>query len=716
MRLKNYLPLLFSMHIFSSCSTMETQNATKPTFTPLVDEATALNKAQAIVSKMEVDEKLALIKGHRGFLTQGFEKYGIPSVYMTDATQGVHIRQDWLGDDISEYALEKSTAFPNALELTATWNPDIAHDYAQSIGEECRAAGIGILLGPGMNIYRNAQNGRNFEYFGEDPYLAAQMIERYVVGVQNTGVIATLKHFVANNTEHKRRASNTVVSERALHEIYTPAFKSGIDAGAMAVMTAYNQINGEWAGQSNYVINELLREQLGFKNLVMTDWWSVNDVEKVVRSGQDLEMPGGETMGELKSLLASNSVEISDIDRMCESILKVFFQMGFDQNTKSNEKDAIDYSRHEQVALQTAREGIVLLRNEDQILPLSKDQNILVVGRYVENTIFGGGSGEVEGYNHHSLLDALQSTFSNISYSKEPSDQEIQDADVVLISVGTFDYEGCDRHFSLQKSQEDLVQRVSGLHPKSIVVAHTGSGIQMNHWDRVKGIIYNWYPGQIGQVALAEILAGQTNPSGKLPMSIERDFKDSPAYGYISDSTHFMCDDEDFMNMNPEYNRWQYDMSIEDAPDNLYDVHYDEGIFVGYRWYEKNDISVMFPFGFGLSYTSFEVSGLKTVESTQAVQLSCTIKNTGGTSGAEVVQVYVGKEDSKVERAVKELKSFQKISLEAGEEKELTFVLDRDAFSYYDENTHAWQVEPGTYQIHVGTSVNAIADVVEINL
>jgi beta-glucosidase len=236
----------------------------------------------------------------------------------------------------------------------------------------------------------------------------------------------------------------------------------------------------------------------------------------------------------------------------------------------------------------------------------------------------------------------------------------------------------------------------------------------MKDWDHVKAIIYNWYPGQIGQLALAEILAGQTNPSGKLPMSIERDFKDSPAYGYIADSTHFMCDDEGFMNMNPEYNRWQYDLSIEDAPSNLYDVHYDEGIFVGYRWYEKKDIAVMFPFGFGLSYTSFEISELKAVESPETIQLSCTVKNTGKVSGAEVVQVYVGKGDSKVERALKELKSFQKIFLTAGEEKELTFVLEQDAFSYYDENSHSWQVEPGVYQVHVGTSVNAITDVVEI--
>ena len=298
-------------------------------FQPLSFEQ-ADKKADSVLTLMTMDEKIALVGGDRSFFIRPLPRLNLEEVYMSDATQGVHIRENFTGIDLSKYQLEKSTSFPSPISLASTWNPDLAYKYAEAIGEECRAGGIGILLGPGMNAYRQSQCGRNFEYFGEDPFLRSRMIEEYVKGVQSTGTIATLKHFVANNTDYYRRKSNSVVDERALHEIYLPPFKAGIDAGAKAVMTSYNLLNGEWCGQSETVINEILRKQLGFKWLVMTDWWSVYDGEKLAKSGQDLEMPLAVALKDAPALIRDGKVKAGDIERMAKSILRTYFAMKLD--------------------------------------------------------------------------------------------------------------------------------------------------------------------------------------------------------------------------------------------------------------------------------------------------------------------------------------------------------------------------------------------------
>ena len=322
-------------------------------FQPLSYEE-AGEKADSLVGLMTLEEKLALVCGERGFFLHPLPRLGLPEVYMSDATQGVHIRDKFRDVDLTGYRMRRSTAFPCPLCLAATWNPNLSRDYAEAVGEECRAGGIGILLGPGLNEYRESQCGRNFEYFGEDPYLRSRMIESYVRGVQSTGTIATLKHFLANNTEFFRRRSNSVVDERTLHEIYLPPFKAGIDAGAKAVMTSYNQLNGEWCGQSRAVIDGLLRKDLGFRWLVMTDWWSVYDGESLAKSGQDLEMPEAVALKNARELIGAGKIMITDIDRMARSIVTTCLAMKLNERTKRNADDR-DFDRHEQVALRTAR-------------------------------------------------------------------------------------------------------------------------------------------------------------------------------------------------------------------------------------------------------------------------------------------------------------------------------------------------------------------------
>jgi beta-glucosidase len=663
-------------------------------FSPPVSFEEATCWADSILALMTIEEKINFIGGDRIFFTQAIPRLNIPSVMMADATQGVHLRDHYKNEYIYDQALPKTTAFPCPILLASTWNRELAGEYARAIGEECRAGGIAVLLGPGVNIYRQAQCGRNFEYFGEDPYLAGQMIENYVVGLQSTGTIATLKHFLTNNTDYYRRKSNSVVNERTLHEIYLPAFKSGIDAGAMAVMTSYNQLNGEWCGQSEYVINNLLRNQLGFKWLVMTDWWSVYDGIKVIKSGMDLEMPYRLATENALELLHSRKIMEENIDRMVRSILRTLYAMNAFQRVK--EDAYLDkFKDHEEIALQTAREGIVLLRNEKNILPIEDTlKKILILGEYAAKIAQGGGAAEVEGYNHVTLADAMTVIFGeNAVYMDHPSDNNIREADLVVLNIGTFDSEGWDRPFELPSETNNEISRVSELNPNTIVVVNSGSGICMTPWNnKVAAIIYAWYPGQNGAMAIAEIIAGKVNPSGKLPISIEREFINSPGYGYIPQGEEL-------------YNGWHND---EEKSHSVYDIQYKEEVFVGYRWYERQLIPTLYPFGFGLSYTSFEISKLRVsayrFTRNDTLAITVLIKNTGDRRGAETVQLYVSDLRSSLARPVKELKGFEKVELYPGESKKVTLFLDALDFSFWDPESQEWEAEPGEFEISVGTS------------
>lgn len=668
-------------------------NMKKEIFQPLSYES-ADKKADSVLALMTQDEKIAMVEGDRSFFIRSIPRLNLPEVYMTDATQGVHLREKFSGIDLTKYQLEKSTAFPCPISLAATWNLELSYQYAEAVGEECRAGSIGILLGPGVNGYRISQCGRNFEYFGEDPFLRARMVGEYVKGVQSTGTIATLKHFVANNTDYYRRKSNSIIDERTLHEIYLPPFKAGIDAGAQAVMTAYNLVNGEWCGQSEYVINEILRTQLGFRGLVITDWWSVYDGEKLVKSGQDLEMPLAVALKDVQKLLGEGKIKIKDINRMAKSILRTCFIMKFDDRKKIAFDNTM-FENHELVALQTAREGIILLKNEKNILPLQDDKKkILVTGDYVEKNVMGGGSAFVKGYNIRLMLDELKKEFGNrITYMKNPNPDQIQSADVVLCNIGTEDSEGWDRPFELPENQEKKVEECVKNNPNTVVIVTTGSGVRMTGWsDKARAILYAWYGGQIGNKALVEIIAGKTNPSGKLPITIEKEFKDSPGYRYLPEGETL-------------YHGWN---EKQEKAHPVYDVRYSEGIFVGYRWYEKKNIETLYPFGHGLSYTTFEYSDISIsndkFQENGVVKVSFTVRNVGMKTGLETAQLYIQDIESAVPRPIKELKGFKKVNLDPGQSKIVVIELNKKDFSFWNPETKDWFFEKGTFVIHIGSS------------
>ena len=697
--------MTFSLFVFYCHSFSQTKIEDKEEFKPLSYER-ADKMADSVMSLMTLEEKIAYIGGDRSFLIRAVPRLNLGEVYMSDATQGVHIRKIFRNADLSKYQLEKSTAFPCPISLAATWNPDLAYKYAKSVGEECKAGGIGILLGPGMNNYRESQCGRNFEYFGEDPFLAASMISEYVSGVQSTGTVATLKHFVANNSDFFRRKSNSIISDRELHEINLPAFKAGIDAGAKAVMTSYNLLNGEWCGQSDFVIKNLLKKQLGYKWLVMTDWWSVYNGEKVVKSGQDLEMPSAFALKNVDSLLKAGTIKVADIDSMAKGILRTYFSMKL--NGRHKEPSYLDkFGDHELVALQTAREGIVLLKNENNILPVNKDvKNILITGDYVKKLARGGGSAAVDGYDIHLMFDELKKMFgSSLNYIENPTPAEIKSADVVLCNIGTDDSEGRDRPFALPDDQEKRVLECVNNNPNTIVIVTSGSGIRMTDWSSKAGaIIYAWYGGQMGNVVLAEIIAGKTNPSGKLPITIEKEFRDSPGYGYIPEGEKL-------------YTGWNGDA---EKAHKIFNVYYTEGVFAGYRWYDSRNIEPLFPFGYGLSYTTFDYSNLKVskekFKDDDTLIVSFTIKNTGKVEGKEVAELYIHDVKSSVPRPVKELKGFRKIDLKPGESKTVEIKLNRKDFSFWNPATKGWLAEKGEFILNIGSSSRNIKLKKEVEL
>ena len=663
------------------------------------EEATA--KATEVLKTLSLEEKIEMTHGHNKFFLPGAPAKGLPHVFMVDASAGVRINHS-IPDQNEVRHPEKTTQFPATIALASTFNPDLAYQYGEAVGYETRMAGAGVLLGPGMNIYRSSQCGRNFEYMGEDPYLAGQMVANYVTGMQSTGTMACLKHFLCNNTEFLRKLSNSIVDERAIMEIYTPAFKAGIDAGAGSVMTSYNLVNGEWAGQSKYVITDLLRGTLGFKGLVMTDWRSVFDWKKIVLSGQNVEMPGTANefyhINSVRGLLKSGEITEQNIDDMIRPMVATLIRFGLYERFKNGQpnEDALEakFPHHEQVSYQTAAEGSVLLKN-DGILPLKEGQQVLLVGRWAKVAPQGGGSSKVKGFNHVTSEQALLSALrAKVTAVEKPNFIQLQKADVVVVATGTYDSESRERPFAMAEEDEALVRMACAANKKVIVLVLSGSGIDMSAWkDKVSAIIYGWYPGQAGMQAIADIMVGKINPSGKLPATIEKSFKDSPAYGMIPTGMSVS---------HKEGNKNE----LWIAPRH-YDVEYKESVLVGYRWYETKNIEPLFPFGFGLSYTTFELSKAKAAKQISAEQpLKVTVKlsNTGKVAGAEVVQLYVSENNPTVLRPKKELKAFKKVHLEAGKSTTVTFELKHSDLAFWNDKTHAWEVNKGAYTLHIGNS------------
>ena len=679
---------------------------------PVMSYEEAEVKANEILKSLTLEEKLSMTQGHNRFFFPGVPEKGLPYIYTTDASMGVKNKQH-LHDAGEVILAERTTQFPAFIMLAATFNPDLAYKYGHAVGEEARMAGAGVILGPGMNIYRNARCGRNFEYLGEDPHLAASIIYDYVTGMQSTGTLACAKHFLGNQTEFYRRRSNSIIDERAIMEIYTPAFKAAIDAGVATVMTAYNQLNGEWAGESKYVITDLLRGTLGFKGMVMSDWNSIYDWEKVIRSGQNLDMPG-EDMFYIKKkpadLVAEGVVTEKDIENMIRPTIATCIRWGlYDRYNSGKQYDKSLEAKlpaHLEISYQTAAEGAVLLRNNG-ILPLATTKRVLVVGKWFDSVPHGGGAARVTGYDHHPLRQVLTDAFGgNVKFVEKPTAAELKAAEVVLCVTGTYDSESTERPFEMEKNDEKLVRLAVESNPNTIVLVHSGSAINMTAWaDKCAALLYGWYPGQNGLEAICDIIVGKVNPSGKLPMTIERDFADSPAVNSVPEGFNLAK-----AKGNPNekaFHPWTYD------------VHYDESVLVGYRWYEKKNIKTLFPFGYGLSYTTFELAKpkilskgkVKTLTDEAPLKVAIEVNNTGAVAGAEVVQLYIAEKNPTVLRPNKELKAFRKVAVEPGKKAVVTFEVDKKMCSYWCDKNHAWTANAGEYEILIGTSS---ADIVAV--
>ncbi len=657
-------------------------------FEPPVSFEEADRRAARIVEQMSAEEKFDMVCG-RGFYIGGCERVGLPDINFTDATQGVHLREQFPAG-----RLWQSVCFPSALMLTCTWNRTLIAEYARAVGEECRAGGIHVLLGPGMNTYRIAQCGRNFEYTGEDPHLAAQMIYLYVTAVQQTGVIATLKHFVANETDYRRKLSNSIVIRQVLKEIYLPAFRSGVEAGALAVMTAYNQLNGEYCGESASVINGMLRGELGFRHLVMTDWSSVTDGELVANSGQDLEMPYGACLKAARETLLGTP----EIDRMVRSIVRTFAMMGFLDHDQEQRAYLANLPLHEDVAYRVACEGTILLRN-DGLLPLEGEvgQRIIVTGNWATRTpIAGKGSGYVEGYDNESYADVITERFAaaRVLVRNPPSDADLRAADTVIVCTGFgYEGEGGDRPFELPDAENDLIDRASRLARRVVVVVTSGGGVAMEWHDSVNAVVQAPFGGQAGAQALAAVLSGDVNPSGRLAFTIEQHFSDSPGAAYLPPGAS-------------AHDPVQGGEPGSERPDHItgswpYEIPYDEGSLVGYRWYDAKQRPVRYWFGHGLSYTTFSYADLTVAPRGEGLwKVSVAVTNTGGMEGAEVVQLYVehlgsdaGRE-SPTERPRRELKAFDKVLLDPEETRTVRLLLSAEDLA----------AAPGGYLLHVGSS------------
>jgi beta-glucosidase len=780
-----------------------------------------------LLARMTLEEKIDMIGGHEEFFILPNDRLGIPAIKMADGPLGVR-----------NYG--EATAFPAGIAIAASWNVDLMRSVATAVGKEARSKGVHIMLAPGLNIYRTPMCGRNFEYFGEDPYLASRMAVAYVKGVQSQGVVTTAKHFAANNQEYDRNNVSSDVDERALQEIYLPAFRAAVtEGGSGAVMTSYNLINGVHASQNEHLIRDILKGQWKFDGFVMSDWGSTYDGVAAANAGLDLEMPSGEFMNRATLIPAvkSGKVKESVIDDKTRRMLRVMFRMGFFDRPQMDTSLPVYNPDSRLVALQAAREGCVLLKNAHGTLPLDRSliTSIAVVGPGAHPAITGGGgSSRVEPFRSVSILDgmiqlagnavrvyyheglkrdeevmirtAVFSTgneqglrgeyFRNMSlegapefsridkqidfnWERSPADNfpremfsvrwtgtirvgqsgaydfivrgddgfrlfiddrviidEWRDqatmtataskylqanevhrvrleyyqnrggavvafgwgkskrtlqpdaitlarkTDAAVVCVGFNDRtegEGFDRPFALTAEENELIKSVAAVNSRTIVVLTAGGNVEMTDWiDSIGALLHVWYPGQEGGIAVAEILFGDVNPSGKLPASFEKRWEDNACFKSYYDD------------------------------DNDKRVSYSEGIFVGYRHFDKEGIEPMFPFGHGLSYTTFEYSNL--VLSTSRLRLGETlevkfdVRNTGTRGGAEVAQVYVREVKPVEVRPVKELKGFVKTSLQPGETKHVSVILDGRAFSYFSSVKNAWVTEPGAFEVIVGSS------------
>lgn len=629
---------------------------------------------EQILKQMTLEDKIALCSGENFWETKKYVKYGIPSVFMCDGPHGLRKQED-VADMLGVNESRKATCFPAEVTTAGSWDPELLTEIGKAIGEEAKEQGIGLVLGPGANLKRNPLCGRNFEYFGEDPYLAGKLAAGFICGVEAQGVSTSLKHFAANSQETSRFNSDSVLDERTLRELYLTAFEIAVKEGKPStVMCAYPKLNGVHCSDNKTLLTDILRTEWGFDGMVVTDWGAMNDRIEGFRAGCDLNMPGGSDYMEKDVLQAvkDGTLPESCVDDSARRVLKLVFRAA----ETLREKASCDYNDHHALAKRAAAEGAVLLKNEGGILPLKPDAKIAVVGAMAKSLRYqGAGSSHINPTKLAQLLDFLPDAIyapgcdergDTTDALLEEARKAAEQAEIAVVFAGLPDHcesEGFDRNdMKMPAGHLRMIEAVASANPNTIVVLLCGSAVECPWADRVKGILYMGLPGQAGGEAIADLLYGHANPSGKLAESWPFTYGDVPSYEIYGKTT---------------------------------DALYQEGIYVGYRYYDKSGTAVRWPFGYGLSYTEFAYSDLAVDGNT----VSIAVKNTGAFAGAEVVQLYVRTPQDGLHRPLRELKGFQKVFLQPGESQTVTFTLTDRSFAVWQDG---WQVPSGTYTICIG--------------
>lgn len=732
----------FLATLFLACS-ISTVSAQTPVY---MDDAQPIEaRVKDALSRMTLEEKVALCHAQSKFSSAGVPRLGIPELWMSDGPHGVRAEINWNDWGYANWTNDSITAFPALTCLAATWNPDMSAKYGKAIGEEARYREKDVLLGPGVNIYRTPMNGRNFEYMGEDPYLASVMCVPYIQELQKNGVAACVKHYALNNQELWRGHIDVNLSDRALYEIYLPAFKAAVEeGGAWSIMGAYNKIRGQHACHNDFTLNKILKDDWKFDGCVITDWGGAHDTYEAAVNGLDIEM-GSYTNGLTSEsvftyndyylaspylqMLKDGKVPMSTIDDKASRILRLIFRTAMNRQKPYG---SVATEEHYAAAREIGNEGIVLLKNAPVIkkgaplLPIdaAKYQNILVVGDNAVRLLNqGGGSSELKVKDMVSPLDGLRAVYGDkVAYAKgyaagrpmygraDEIPQNVVDslraeavemakkADLVVLVGGLNknhfqDCEGGDRlEYGLPFGQDELIEALLGVNKNLVLVLLSGNAVEMPWVSRVPAIVQGWYLGSMGGKSLADILSGAVNPSGKLPFSFPAKLTDCGAHAFDELS----------------------------YPGDSIKQEYKEDILVGYRWHDTKKVPALFPFGHGLSYTTFTygkpVASAKAMAADGTLTLTVAVKNTGSVAGKEIVQLYIGDDKCSVLRPVKELKHFAKVALAPGEEKNVTFTLTPDDLKFYDEASAAWKYEPGKFKAYVCASSADVRGVVPFEM
>ncbi|MBU3200352.1 glycoside hydrolase family 3 C-terminal domain-containing protein [Clostridium estertheticum] len=655
---------------------------------------------KSIISQMTLEEKAGLCSGLDFWHTKSVLRLGIPSIMVTDGPHGLR-KQSGESDHLGLNCSVPATCFPSGATLASSWDRSLIEKVGIALGEECQAEDVSILLGPAANIKRSPLCGRNFEYFSEDPYLSSQMAASHIKGVQSQGVGTSLKHFAVNNQEHRRLSVNSIIDERTLREIYLSSFESAVkQSKPWTVMCAYNKINGEYCSENEYLLTSILKKEWGHKGFIMSDWGAVNERVDGLKAGLELEMPSSNGLGDRKIVEAVRNKSLSEdvLDKAVERILGIIFKAV--DNKKENY--IFDKEEHHKLARQVARECMVLLKNEENILPLKKEGNIAIIGAFAKNPRYqGGGSSHINPTKLDNVLEKIKEsagTNCNISYSEgfslisddiyenliDQAKSAASQSQVVVIFAGLpdrYESEGYDRtHMRIPENQINLIQEIAKVQKNIVVVLSNGSPIEMPWISNARGVLEGYIGGQAAGGAIADLLFGSFSPCGKLAETFPQKLSDNPSY----------------LNFPGEGDV----------------VEYKEGLFVGYRYYDKKELPTLFPFGHGLSYTSFEYSDIsidkKEMFDNETLNIKVKIKNTGKITGKEIVQLYIKDVESTVIRPEKELRAFEKIELNPGQEKIITFILGKRAFAYYNVEIKDWHVDSGAFELLVGASSNDI--------